>query len=192
MRVIAGLARGRRLKTLPTREVRPTADRVKEAMFSMIDSRRGLAGARVLDLYAGSGALGIEALSRGAFHCTFVERDRRAAQILAENLGTCGFTDLADVWTISAASALGRLSGRDSLYDVVLLDPPYGDRIAERLLHGLTVGGVLAEGAVVVVEHGTDESVGDVGTLQLTRSRRYGKTCVSLLTNHRREEFPAT
>lgn len=192
MRVIAGLARGRRLKTVPTREVRPTADRVKEAMFSMIDSRRGLAGARVLDLYAGSGALGIEALSRGASHCTFVERDRRAARILAENLRVCGFTDLADVWIISTASALGRLSGRDSRYDVVLLDPPYGDRIAERLVDGIGGLGVLTDGAVVVVEHGSDESVGDVGGLQLTRSRRYGKTCVSLLTNPRREECPAT
>jgi len=192
MRVIAGLARGRRLKTVPTRQVRPTADRVKESMFSMIDSRRGLTAARVLDLYAGSGALGIEALSRGASHCTFVERDRRAAQILTANLHACGFNDRAEVWTISAASALGRLAGRESRYDVVLVDPPYGDRIAERLVHDLSGFGVLAEGALVVVEHGSDESVGDVGALQLTRSRRYGKTCVSLLTNHRREECPAT
>jgi 16S rRNA (guanine(966)-N(2))-methyltransferase RsmD len=188
MRVIAGLARGRRLKTVPMRQVRPTADRVKEAMFSMIDSRRGLAGARILDLFAGSGALGIEALSRGAAHCTFVERDRRASQVLAENVRACGFDGRAEVWTASAASALARLGAKGIGYDVVLLDPPYGDRIADRMVHDIDQAGVLGDGSLVVIEHGCEEMMGDHGGLRLTRSRRYGKTCVSLLTRQRRED----
>lgn len=120
MRVIAGTAGGRRLVAPKGRDVRPTSDRVKEALFSSLAPR--LPGARVLDLYAGSGALAIEALSRGAAAAVLVERNRAALAAIEHNLAATGFTAAARVTTGDLPQALGQLIG---LFDVVFLDPPY-------------------------------------------------------------------
>jgi pantetheine-phosphate adenylyltransferase len=191
MRVIAGTARGRRLKTVASRKVRPTADRVKEAIFSMIESRVDLAGTRVLDLFAGSGGLGIEALSRGAAMCTFVERDRGVGRILRENLAACGFVRSGEILVRSVAAALAELAERPERYDVVLVDAPYAQRSAVKILGDLESRDLLAAGCIVAVEHGRDEELTDVGRLRLTRTRRYGNTGVSLLTTLAREPAAA-
>ncbi len=192
MRVIAGVARGRRLKTVPSRDVRPTADRVKEALFSMIESRIDLEGRHALDLYAGSGALGIEALSRGAALCTFVERDQRAREALVENLRACGFDLASEVLAAPVSASLLQLSRRGMSFDLVLLDPPYADRVAQRVLEDLASRALFAAGCVVAVEHAADEIVAETTALRLTRTRRYGKTCVSLLTSDPTEDSAAT
>src|ERR1700752_4701957 len=111
MRVIAGAAKGRRLRALPGRSVRPTADRVKEALFSMLQSRFDLDGAAVLDLFAGTGALGIEALSRGAARAVFVESDRGARTVLEANLTLCGLSDRSRVLPVPVRRALEMLAG---------------------------------------------------------------------------------
>lgn len=191
MRVISGLARGRRLKTVPSRKVRPTADRVKEAIFSMIASRVDLEGARVLDLFAGSGALGIEALSRGATHCTFVERDRQAARVLRENLAACGFEERSLVLICSIGAAFAQLTPPAVTFAVVLLDPPYADHVAQRVVDELARLPLIGEASLVVVEHADDESVQGSGSLRLTNTRSYGKTCVSLLMTQRSEDDTA-
>ena len=145
MRVIAGTAKGRRLRAAPS--TRPTTDFVKEALFSSLGPR--IAGCRVLDLYAGSGALGIEALSRGAGSATFVERDPRAVAAIRENLGTTGFSEQARVVEGTVEKFLA--SAGDDGFDVVLADPPYADD-PEEVLAMLRRSGVVAPGGMLALE----------------------------------------
>jgi 16S rRNA (guanine(966)-N(2))-methyltransferase RsmD len=181
MRVIAGSARGRRLKSSGGRATRPTADRVKEAIFNILGSRVELNGISVLDLFAGSGALGIEALSRGASHAVFVEARREPLRALRDNLFTCGFTERSRILPLPTAEALRRL-GREGLqFDGVLLDPPYGDDLVDRSLSQLLAAGIMGPGGWIVVEHHIDEPPAPGGLSYLTRTHRYGKSAVTAL-----------
>lgn len=153
-RIISGTAGGRRLRTPPGAGTRPTSDRVREAVFSSLVSRGAVAGRDVLDLYAGSGALGLEAASRGARRVTLVESDRRASRVISGNVETLGL-DAVRVVTATVAAFLARPA--DTAYDLVLLDPPYD--VAEvdlaDVLTGLVAGGWTAADALVVVERST-------------------------------------
>lgn len=182
IRIIAGELRGRRLKVPAGNDVRPTADRVREALFDILGDT--VVGARVLDLFAGSGALGIEALSRGARGASFVERDRRALAALGENLERLG---LGARSTVLRGDALARLSGgsQGDGFDLVLADPPYEDPIGP-VLTALGRPGWLRQGARVVFERGAGASpLSRVGRLSLYRSARYGQ---SRLDFYRRDE----
>lgn len=186
MRVIAGSARGRRLEAPPGRSVRPTADRVKEALFSMLGSRVDLAEAVLLDLFAGSGALGIEALSRGAAAVVFVEQDAAARRLLGANLERCGLGGHGRVIGQPARAALIRLAAEGARFDGVLMDPPYGRGLARRTLEQLAAGPLLRPGAWVAAEHHLEDRLAEAyGTLRLTTAKRYGKTGVSLYWNGR-------
>ena len=173
MRIVAGRFGGRRISAPPGQRTRPTSDRVREALFSILGP---LAGERVLDLYAGSGALGIEALSRGAAEAVFVERDARAAAVLRENLSALG-TD-ADVRRADALAVLRDAAKRGETYDLVLCDPPYrqapdlGEALGEALVP------VLADGARVVTE--SDRRAPLDLPLPLTDERRYGDTLIRI------------
>lgn len=181
MRVVAGSARGRRLKGLRGLAVRPTADRVKEALFSILGSRFPLEDKVVLDLFSGTGALGIEALSRGASRVVFVEQHRPMARVLAENLDACGLRSRAEIRCRPVKRALGELEGEGQRFAGVLLDPPYGRGLARETLDLLGRGELLAADAWVVVEHEVEETLPQTsGALRLTRERRYGKTALSL------------
>jgi 16S rRNA (guanine966-N2)-methyltransferase len=125
VRVVGGTARGRTLVAPAGRRTRPTADRVREAVFNALWSRGALDGARVVDLFAGSGALGIEALSRGAARATFVDSDRAARAAIARNLDTCGFTDRADIVAAPVERFLDALDNAGGPFDLALCDPPY-------------------------------------------------------------------
>lgn len=174
MRVITGSARGRRLETLPGEDVtRPTTESVKEALFSMIQF--DIEDRRVLDLFAGSGQLGIEALSRGARSCTFVENNRGAMQVVQRNLAHCQLEEKANTVFSDAVSFLNR----SGTYDLVLLDPPYGKGILQRVLPALVPR--LSDHAMVVCESGRDEELpAQVGPFVLDRERRHGKTKIAL------------
>jgi 16S rRNA (guanine966-N2)-methyltransferase len=177
VRVIAGLFGGRRLKAPRGRATRPTSDRVREALFMALEP---LTGVRVVDLYAGSGALGIEALSRGADHVDFVESDRSARAALAENLGALAVGDRTRVWPLTLPQGLARLTAALAAADLVLADPPYGGGPARETLHALGMPGRLKAGARVVVEHhAKDELPERSGDLERQRSRRYGETMVT-------------
>jgi 16S rRNA (guanine966-N2)-methyltransferase len=177
-RIVAGLAGGRRIAAPPGRGVRPTADRVREALFSALEARCGLAGERVLDLYAGSGALGLEALSRGAARVLLVESDRTALRTLKANVaavGLPGATILAD--------DVRRLADRapDASYDVVLADPPYAFPALPlaAVLAGLCAAGWLAEQAWCVVERpAADERSPWPEQVTGLDRRRYGDTAL--------------
>ncbi|GDY32578.1 16S rRNA (guanine(966)-N(2))-methyltransferase RsmD [Gandjariella thermophila] len=176
-RIVAGTAGGRRL-VVPPRGTRPTSERVREALFSALDATVGLSGTRVLDLFAGSGALGLEALSRGAAHALFVESDRRAAEVLRRNARSLGLPGV-EVRHGTAAAVLA--APADAPYDIVLADPPYA--LAEDALAGvlaeLPANGWTAPGSLVVVERAarSAEPRWPEG-FAVRRSRRYGDSVV--------------
>jgi 16S rRNA (guanine966-N2)-methyltransferase len=176
-RVVAGAARGRRLAVPPGRGTRPTADRTREALFSTLESELGsLAGRRVADLYAGSGAVGIEALSRGAAHCLLVESDQRAVRTLRENVALVGLPG-AQVVSGRVERMVGR-AATGPAYDLVFLDPPYelADDDLRAVLAAAVANGWLATGALVAVERATrgGEWAWPPG-IRALRSRRYGE-----------------
>lgn len=182
MRVIAGTARGRRLVAPKGRQVRPTSDRVREALFASLGER--VVSAVVLDLFAGSGALAIEALSRGAARAVLVERDPKAAAVIAENLDRTGFAGRARLVRADAARFC-RASGE--AFDLVLVDAPYGypTPTVYGLLDDLAHGDRLAAEAVVVVERDRrDPGAGSPlpGGLALLRTATYGDTVLHYLT----------
>jgi 16S rRNA (guanine(966)-N(2))-methyltransferase RsmD len=180
MRVITGSARGRRLKTMAGQAIRPTADRVKEALFSILGSRVKLHGTKILDLFAGSGALGIEALSRGAAHVTFVEKSNAAVRVLRENLQACRFAEHSRVLPVNVDRALEQLEREEECFDGVLLDPPYEQSLVQPVLQRLGAGVLVADGGWVMAEHHVDDALdAEYGRLQLTQSRRYGKTSLA-------------
>jgi len=174
MRVIAGEAKGQPLKV--PRSVRPVTDLVRGAIFSMLDSLTQ-GGGRVLDLFAGSGALGIEALSRGAGWADFVEHDPRNCSVIKENLERTGLKERAHVYCSSTKRALTFLEG----YDAVFLDPPYSLATLDTLVKEVAVSPCLKPGSVLVVAHSSRRPLGDsydgVGRL---KERRHGDTTVSI------------
>lgn len=178
-RVIGGTAGGRRLRTPPGDRTRPTSDRVREALFSALESALGsLAGLRVLDLYAGSGAVGLEAASRGAAHVCLVEQHRRTALLVEDNARALGLSDRVEVLALPVTSVLGRPP--DHPYDVVFADPPYPlpDAGLAAALALLTAHGWLTHGAVVVVERPSRVDVRWPEGLTAGRVRRYGETAL--------------
>jgi 16S rRNA (guanine966-N2)-methyltransferase len=173
-RVTAGASRGRLLKTPPGRATRPTTSLVREALFNIIgDSIRG---ARVLDLFAGAGTLGIEALSRGAASATFVERDRACANIVAENLAATGFAQQGDVVSADAIDWLAARTGDLTSYNLLLLDPPYRDgETLTAVLEALDQA-PLRDQAMLVVEHHRSQPLPPLRRLSEVRQRDYGAT----------------
>jgi 16S rRNA (guanine966-N2)-methyltransferase len=148
VRIIAGALKGRRLKAPTWDGLRPTSDKLRETLFNVLAPR--IAGARVLDGYAGTGAVGIEALSRGAAHVTFVERDPRAAALVEANLAGCGAQSGCAIIRASVAQALVDFSRADGRFDIIVLDPPYDEQPDEVMA---AAAELLAPGAVLVLEH---------------------------------------
>lgn len=187
MRVIAGEWRGRRLSEPRGRDVtRPTTDRVREACASMAESAlpEGIEGARVLDAFAGSGALGIEMLSRGAAWATFFDVDRQAAALVGRNLEALGCARAryrVVAGDVLALAERGRVPGAP--FDLVLLDPPYamGAVAAGVLLASLADDGMLAPGAVVLFEHAAGDAGVELEGFELLREKRYGSVAVDVL-----------
>jgi 16S rRNA (guanine966-N2)-methyltransferase len=151
MRVIAGIYKGRRLKTLEGLKVRPTSDRLRETLFNILAPR--IEGSRFLDLCAGSGAVGIEALSRGAESAMFVESSRRAAAVISENLRHCGIGREAGVIVRDALAALRYCATHGQQFDIVYFDPPYDSPLYSSVLWALARDGTLAPGGLVIAEH---------------------------------------
>lgn len=186
LRVIAGTARGRRLKTLPGRATRPTADRVKEALFNILGD---IAGARALDLFAGTGNLGIESLSRGAASAHFVDADPRCQRLIRDNLAALRLNDLGQVRGGLVPEAVARLGAEGAAFDLVFLDPPYGQGWVPTALAALAAAGVLAAGARVVAEHHRRDVVEPLPAgVRLVDSRRYGDTVLSFFVADSRKE----
>jgi 16S rRNA (guanine966-N2)-methyltransferase len=175
MRIIAGAWRGRPIEAPAGEATRPTSDRAREGLFSMLASRVGdFEGLRAADLFAGTGALGLEALSRGAAHCTFVEKDRTALDTLKRNLARLGAADRADV----RAQAVEHVSAPARPFEIVFMDPPYGAGLAQAALDRASAW--LAPGGWLSVElHGEDLALPE--GLEPDATRRFGKATLILL-----------
>jgi 16S rRNA (guanine966-N2)-methyltransferase len=180
MRIVAGSARGRPLKgPRDARVIRPTADRVRESVFNVLG--QWMDGLSVLDLYAGTGALGLEALSRGASSLVMVDRDREALLLCRENARALGFTDKARVVDRPVVEAVTALAVEGTRFELVFADPPYAARVVPELLALLAQHPVVADGGLVVVEHDKREEAPESAEgFQQEDARRFGDTVVTL------------
>lgn len=179
MRVISGSARGIRLRSAPGTNIRPTADRVKESLFNVIGPY--FVGGRALDLFAGTGSLGIEALSRGVDRCVFVDCDPRSVDVIRQNLRAAKLESRAEVYRNDAFRAVRTLAGRGAAFDLVFLDPPYRLKLIAPVLAELEKGRLLSPGATVVAEHAAaDATPAEVGSLAAVRRLQYGDTALTI------------
>jgi 16S rRNA (guanine966-N2)-methyltransferase len=193
MRVIAGSARGRKLSAPKSMRVRPTADRVKESLFSILLSRLGeFEGMRVLDIFAGTGNLGIEALSRGAAYAVFIDSHPESAEIIRQNLEITRFTDCSKVVLQEAAAALIWLARGEAPFHLIFLDPPYHEGHTTRLLELLSESPLVDAATTIVAEFSSKEVIPvSFGRLQETERRIYGDSALSFLAlSDRGEQCP--
>ena len=179
MRVISGRAKGLPLKAVPGIATRPTTDKVKEALFSIIGPY--FDGERVLDLFAGTGGLGIEALSRGAGHAVFVDASPRSVEVVRRNLETARLTDQAEVYRNDAWKAVKVLAKKGLPFDLIFIDPPYTVKNIDELLLDMESRGLISDYATAVIEHAEDTVYPDfIGSLERFRLARYGETALSV------------
>ena len=187
MRVIAGKYKGRKLNSPEDSTVRPTTDKVKEALFSILTNE--IYGARVLDLFAGSGGLGIEALSRGASYCLFADSSRKSLALIHSNLEHCDVEEKTAVVAGDYAKILKNLArrienGLEEPFDVILLDPPYEAGYMDETFRLIAEGDILADGGTIVAEHRKHEDLPDLfHGFTKTKERRYGVVKLSIYTN---------
>ncbi len=178
MRVISGKIKGRRVKAPKSRLLRPTADRVKEALFNILP--HDLSGLKVLDLFAGTGNLSIEALSRGAKESLLVDASRQSGKTIRDNLTALGLSAMSKVWIAPVFSSLRLLAQKGKSFDVIFLDPPYEKGWVGRTVKAVAEGGMLQAGGVLIAEHSVREKVEErYGSLTLRDQRRYGTTLLS-------------
>lgn len=175
MRVVSGSARGCRLNPVPGMNTRPTTDRVKENIYNVIQNR--IRDAVVLDLFAGTGQLGIEALSRGAKHCDFVERDKAALDTVRRNLTAARVGERAAVHALDAAAFVSRAP--KNRYDVVFLDPPYSGQILQNTLSDVERFDILSANGIIICESAVDNI--PASGFETVRSYRYGATMITVL-----------
>lgn len=181
MRIVGGDLRGRTLVTPRSSAIRPTSDRTREAIFNVLAHRGsgGVDGARVLDLFAGTGALGVEALSRGAAMCLFVEEAAEARGIIRDNVEAFGLTGRSKIFRRDATD-LGEV-GTIQPFDLVFADPPYGQGLGERALASALAGGWVAPGALVILEEAADARFVLPAGYSVADEREYGDTVIRFL-----------
>ena len=190
MRIVAGKFKGRRLKTLKGSEIRPTADRVKESLFRIFGEQ--VVDADFLDLCAGTGNIGLEALSQGARSITFVDNNYHSIRTIGSNLEMCGFDRKhphVQLIHLDARKALTRLSKRKAKFDLIYFDPPYASKIHESCMKQIAEGDLLSAAGVLVIEHGKVQEPDWTGALTLeelvlSRQERYGDTVLSFYRWH--------
>ena len=179
MRILRGRAKGRKLTAVKIKGIRPTRDNVKESIFSMIGGH--VEGRTVLDLFAGTGNLGLEALSQGAKKAIFVEKDRTCLKALLRNTDLCGFRDRAEIISLDAEVALKVLRRRAEKVDLIFIDPPYGSGYVDISLRFINAHDMVNEGGVAVAEHCPAETPADQwGRLWLRKRKRHGDTVISI------------
>lgn len=184
MRIVSGGLRGRNLITPEGQGTRPTSDRARQAVFNILEHAAWapeLRGARVMDLFAGSGALGFEAISRGAAFCLFVETDEAARGAIRENIDALGLFGATRIHRRDATDLGLRPASAGEPFDLAFMDPPYRQGLAERALAGLAEGGWLKPGALVLVERGSDEADLSAPGYEVLDTRDYGAARVSFL-----------
>nr|WP_320145574.1 16S rRNA (guanine(966)-N(2))-methyltransferase RsmD [uncultured Anaeromusa sp.] len=178
MRIITGSAKGKRLKALPGLKTRPTTDRVKESLFSIIQDF--LSGAHILDLFAGTGNLGLEALSRGAAHAIFVDQAQECNRLIRENAVYTNLSNRCDIWRTQALAALARCQREHLAFDIIFCDPPYNQGHPMQIIHFIDENPTLLPNGILILEHSQHEAPPkDLNHLELRRQEQYGETMLS-------------
>ncbi len=182
MRIISGSARGKRLRTFKTNTIRPTSDRIREALFSILTSKIGsLEGVQVLDICAGTGALGIEALSRGAQRGVFIDNNRQAAEIITHNCRVCEVEERAEIIKGGFATTLPHLG--ESGFELIFVDPPYNSGMLPEIVTLISTLNLLAPGGIICAEESKSAHVPpDIGHYSCIDMRTYGDTCIYLFS----------
>lgn len=175
MRIISGCRRGHKLFEFEGQDVRPTTDRVKESIFNLI--QRYIAGARVLDMFAGSGALSFEMISRGADSAVLIDADRRSVELIEKNIRSLKFEKLC---TVKAQSCLEYVKHCEGGFDVIFLDPPYNKGLIEPALEAIVENNVLNEDGIVVLESDDTDFRGEAEGLEIIKQKRYGRTYITV------------
>ncbi|MBI2093006.1 MAG: 16S rRNA (guanine(966)-N(2))-methyltransferase RsmD [Deltaproteobacteria bacterium] len=179
MRVISGTAKGRKLYAPRTHNIRPALDKVKGAIFNILFNVEGL---RVLDLFAGTGAVGIEALSRGATHCTFVDAADEAVTIIRKNIALCSFEDRAKLFPKRVDVSIDYFAKHEQKFDLIFVDPPYLKDLVNPTLEKIANAGILAPTGRIIVEHHPKEPIqSPISPIFLVDQRKYGQTLISFL-----------
>ena len=180
MRIISGTSRGKKLRTLRGQAIRPTSDRVKESIFNILGEE--VDGKHVLDLFAGTGNLGIEALSRGATRTVFVEKEKLAIDLIKKNLSHCGFDDRFHIITGEVERAIRHLHRKGEVFDLIFLDPPYRRGLVQKTLGILQAQPLHHEDSILVIEHDRRETLSELTEgWTLARKRQFGDTVVSFI-----------
>jgi len=177
VRVVGGEFKGRQLSVTKGRRIRPTSDRVREAIFDILGPVWTFE--KVLDLFAGTGSLGIEALSRGAEEAVFVEQGKGALTVLKGNLKALGLKSRSWVLPLTAKRGITVLAERGEVFDLIFMDPPYGKDVVGKTIEEITQGSILASTGVIVAEHASRDRILPPLGLALSQQRRYGDTAVS-------------
>ncbi|MBN1662267.1 MAG: 16S rRNA (guanine(966)-N(2))-methyltransferase RsmD [Deltaproteobacteria bacterium] len=178
MRIIGGRAKGRRFGLPRGCRIRPTSDGIKEALFNLLGP---VAEKAFIDLYAGSGSIGIEALSRGAARVVFVEKNPALVRAIGENLRGCGFGDPCDILALDVRQGIRLLENRRETFDILFADPPYEKGLIEDTVRLIGEGRLIAEGGLAVMQHSIREGIVDSGCFELSDQRCYGDTLLSFL-----------
>lgn len=188
MRIITGIAKGVKLKVTKGLDVRPTADRVKESVFNILTTmplpinKAAVVGARVLDLFAGTGNLGLEALSRGAEHALFIDHSFASLAVIRDNICTTKLSELAEVQRGDSVKMLAKLSQLGRTFTLVFVDPPYNQGLVNEVLLKLDTMNLVEDGGIIVVEHSKHEVINiEWHCLKLIRTEHYGETYVTFL-----------
>jgi len=175
MRVIAGIAGGIPLKSIKSSDVRPTLDRVKEAVFNMIAYY--ISDSEVLDLFAGFGGIGIEALSRGAAHADFVEINRRHNKVIKENIEKCSLDENASIFQNDVYQYLESCSKK---YDLIFMDPPYQNKMIKDVIESILRKNILKKDALIITERSSDEKPEDFEELEMIKNKNYGNSLITI------------
>lgn len=175
MRIISGCRRGHKLIEFEGMDVRPTTDRVKEAIFNLIQGH--VSGAKSLDMFAGSGALSFEMISRGAEHAWLIDSDRRSAELIRKNIRDLRFDSLC---TVVECSCFDFVRSTNEKFDVIFLDPPYNKGFIEPSLRAIVENDILADDGIVVLESDNTDFKGDTAGLQLLKQKKYGRTYITI------------
>ena len=182
MRVIAGLLKGRRLERVDTSDIRPTSDMVKEALFSILSDK--VINCSFLDLFAGSGSVGIEAFSRGADEVVFIDSSSESIKVLKRNLNITGLKEGIEVYNTEYSNAINKLGSRSKKFDIIFIDPPYNKCIPVEAMKRIFENNVLSQNGIIVVEHDIRDSMPEeVNSFILHKRKKYGNTHLSFYMN---------
>lgn len=178
MRIISGTEKGRKLYTPKSHNIRPALDKVKGAIFNILFDVSDLT---VLDLFAGTGAIGMEALSRGAKHATFVDSGNEALTIIRKNIELCKFGERSKIFPTKVSVAIDYFAKHDQKFDLIFVDPPYLKNLVGETLEQISNLGILGQDGKIIVEHSPKEPISEIAGLTLTETRKYGQTYISFL-----------